>query len=82
MTGTEILITLGAIAISWLVLRGLIKVLKVTVGTAIQIALIVFLLQIFFGIGPDRLWEQLQLLWSQVIRHLPNLPSPALPSSQ
>lgn len=52
MTVTEILITLGAIAISWFVLRWLITVLKVTLGTAIKIALIVFLLQLFFGIGP------------------------------
>lgn len=70
MTGTEILITLGAIAISGLVLRWLIKVLRVTLGTAIKIALIVFLLQIFLGIGPNRLWEQVQFLWSQVARYL------------
>lgn len=79
MTGTEILITVGAIAISGLVLRWLISVLKVTVGTAIKIALIVFLLQLFFGIGPDRLGEQAQFVWSQVTRHLP---TPALPSLQ
>ncbi|WP_460192704.1 hypothetical protein [Thermosynechococcus sp. FA-CM-4201] len=79
MTGTEILITVGAIAISWFVLRWLITVLKVTVGTALKIALIVFLLQIFFGIGPDRLWEQAQLLWSQVASYLP---TPSWPSSQ
>ncbi|AHB87559.1 hypothetical protein NK55_00875 [Thermosynechococcus sp. NK55a] len=79
MTGTELLITVGAIVISWFVLRWLITVLKVTLGTAIKIALVVFLLQIFFGIGPDRLGEQLQLLWSQVTRYLPR---PALPSSQ
>ncbi len=79
MTGTEILITLGAIAISWFVLHWLIKILKVTVSTAIKIALIVFLLQIFFGIGPDRLWQQVQFLWSQVASYLP---APSLPSSQ
>ncbi|QEQ01900.1 hypothetical protein MZ909_11315 [Thermosynechococcus sp. B0] len=79
MTVTEILITLGAIAISGLVLHWLIRVLKVTVGTALRIALIVFLLQLFFGIGPDRLWEQAQFLWSQVASYLP---MPSLPSSQ
>ncbi|MFN4279802.1 hypothetical protein [Thermosynechococcus sp.] len=73
MTGTEILITLGAIAISGLVLRWLITVLKITVGTAMKIALIVFLLQLFFGIGPGRLWEQAQFLWSQVASYLPSL---------
>ncbi len=60
--GTDILITLGAIAISWFILRWLVRVLKVTLATAIKIALVVLLLQLFFGIGPERLWEYLSQL--------------------
>ncbi|XFA73972.1 hypothetical protein RYO59_002236 [Thermosynechococcaceae cyanobacterium Okahandja] len=65
--GTDILITLGAIAISWFVLRWLVGVLKLTLGAAVKIALVVLLLQLFFGIGPERLWDY----WQQLAARLP-----------
>lgn len=55
----EALIVLGAIAVSWLVFTWLLRVAKVTVGTAIKIALILLVLQVVFGIGPGTLWERI-----------------------
>ncbi|MDG2992246.1 hypothetical protein L3556_15105 [Candidatus Synechococcus calcipolaris G9] len=55
----EVLITLGAIAISWLAFTWLIRVAKVTVGTAIKIAIILLILQLLFGIGPATLWQRI-----------------------
>lgn len=64
MTVREILITVGAIAITGFILRWLVGVMKLTLGAALKIAGVVLFLQLFFGIGPERLWEYVQQLWS------------------
>ncbi|MCH9055529.1 hypothetical protein L5220_06340 [Synechococcus sp. PCC 6716] len=66
MTGTELLITVGSIAITWFVLRWLVGVMKLTLGTALKVAAVVLLLQLVFGIGPERLWEYWRQLWSSI----------------
>lgn len=53
----EIVVVIGAIAISILVFTWLIKVVKATLKTAFLAALILLGLQIFFGIGPAAIWE-------------------------
>ena len=62
----------AAIAISVLVFTWLIKVVKATVGTALVIAAIVLVMQFVFGIGADKLtqqvWEFGQYLWRLVTR--------------
>lgn len=62
----EIVITLAAILVSWFVFTGLVRVLKVAVGTAIKVAIILFLAQMFFGIGPETLWQHIIQLWQQL----------------
>ncbi|AFY59975.1 hypothetical protein [Synechococcus sp. PCC 6312] len=63
----ELVITVGALLISWFVFTGLVRLLKVTVGTALKIALILFALQVFFGIGPEALGERILQLWEQLL---------------
>ena len=64
----EIAILIGAIVISVLVFIWLINVVKATIKTALLLAVILLILQIAFGIGPDTLWDEgLQQGW-QVIQ--------------
>jgi hypothetical protein len=65
----ELIIVIGALLVTWLVFTWVIKVLKASISTAIAIAGIVLILQLAFGIGPDRIWQQILLL-PQTIWHL------------
>lgn len=56
----EIVVVIGAIAISILVFTWLIKVVKATLKTAFLAALILLGLQIFFGIGPNVIWDTIR----------------------
>ncbi|MBP0019749.1 MAG: hypothetical protein J7647_19620 [Cyanobacteria bacterium SBLK] len=55
----ELIILIAAIIVAWLVFTWLIKIVKVSLKTALAIAAIVLILQIVFGIGPRDLWEQI-----------------------
>ena len=51
------LLLVAAIAITLLVFTWLLKVVRVTITTAITLAAIVLLMQLLFGIGPAQLWQ-------------------------
>ncbi|MEA5471951.1 hypothetical protein VB714_23985 [Spirulina sp. 06S082] len=54
-----LIILIAAIIITWLVFTWLIKIVKVSLKTALTIAALVLILQLVFGIGPKDLWEQI-----------------------
>ena len=56
----EIVVVIGAIIISILVFTWLLKVVKATIKTAFLAALILLALQIFFGVGPETIWETIR----------------------
>ncbi|MGP1374248.1 MAG: hypothetical protein ACTS3T_15560 [Almyronema sp.] len=56
----EIVVVVGAIAVSVLAFLWLVRVVKATLKTALLVAVILLGLQIFFGIGPNTIWQQLQ----------------------
>jgi hypothetical protein len=56
---TELIITIAAGVISVMVFTWLLKVVKTTLATAVKIAILVLSLQIFFGVGPQNLWQHL-----------------------
>lgn len=58
----NLVILTGALIITYLVFIGLIKIIKVSLTTAISIALLVLLLQLIFGIQPEQLWQQIREL--------------------
>ncbi|MGE5657059.1 MAG: hypothetical protein ACM37W_10615 [Actinomycetota bacterium] len=66
----ELIILLAAILVSWLIFNWAIKVLKASISTAITIAVIVLVLQLMFGIGPNELFQHIihlpQTLWQLV----------------
>ncbi|MGK7946341.1 MAG: hypothetical protein AB4058_17920 [Microcystaceae cyanobacterium] len=55
----QIIILVAALAITWLVFTGLLKIIKTSVGTAFKIAVIVLALQVAFGISPYELWQEI-----------------------
>lgn len=55
----EIITIIAALIISWLVFTGLVSLLKTTLKTAFTVALIVLILQLGFGIGPQTLWQHI-----------------------
>jgi hypothetical protein len=63
----EAIALIAAIIVSWLVFTALIKVLKTTLKTAFTIAAIVLVLQLLFGIGPERIWQQIVKLPESVL---------------
>lgn len=63
----DLLIFIAALIVTGLLFTWLIKVVKATLSTALVIAAIALVLQLFFGIGPTDLWQQVaqvpQQLW-------------------
>ncbi len=56
----ELAIVVGAILVSVLVFTLLVKIVRATLKTAFLIAITLLVLQLFFGIGPQALWAQIQ----------------------
>jgi type IV secretory pathway TrbL component len=55
----DIAILIGALLVSFLVFTWLLKVVRATLKTAVLVAIILLALQLIFGIGPEKLWEQI-----------------------
>lgn len=70
----NLLLFLAALLVSWLVLTWLLKVVKVSLQTALAIAAVVLVLQVSFGISPQKLWQE--------ILNLPRTLTELLPFSQ
>lgn len=66
----DLVLLIGAIAISLLIFTFLLRVAKAAIGTAFLIALIFFGVQILLGVGPDELWQQTLRLWENIWRSL------------
>lgn len=66
----DLVLLLTAIVVTVLVFIGLIKIVRATVTTAITIAIIVLLVQLFFGVGADQIWQQVsqvfQAIWQLI----------------
>ncbi len=66
----ELIISVVALVVAGLVFTWLFKVVKATLSTAISIAIIVLILQLAFGIGPQELGQQIiqipQAVWQKV----------------
>lgn len=66
----ELIVIIAALCVSWLVFTLLVNLLKLTIKTAILIAVVVLILQLLFGIGAQDLWQQItqlpQTFWQLV----------------
>ncbi|MEA5508437.1 hypothetical protein VB715_01535 [Crocosphaera sp. UHCC 0190] len=59
---TNLILLIAALLVSFLVFRWLFTVIKSSATTAISIAVIVLLLQLGFGISPQKLWNEITSL--------------------
>jgi hypothetical protein len=57
---------IGAFVVSVLLLFGLFSMIKTTFKTAFLVALVVFGLQVFTGIGPEQLFQQVMKFFSGI----------------
>jgi hypothetical protein len=57
---------IGAFVVSVLLLFGLFSMTKTTFKTAFLVALVVFGLQVFTGIGPEQLFQQVMKFFSGI----------------
>ena len=55
----QLILVIASLILSWLIFTWLIKIVKTTVSTAIGVAAIALLLQLFFGIGPDAILDSI-----------------------
>jgi type IV secretory pathway TrbL component len=55
----DLIILIAALFVAWLIFNWLINVVKASFSTAITIAVVVLILQLVFGIGPQDLWQQI-----------------------
>jgi hypothetical protein len=63
----EAIALIAALIVSWLVFTALVRVLKTTLTTAFTIAAIVLALQLLFGIGPERIWQEIVKLPESIV---------------
>ncbi|MBD1914892.1 MULTISPECIES: hypothetical protein [Cyanophyceae] len=57
----ELLIVLGAIVIAIVVFGWVFKLIKNTIQTVLVVAFLLLALYFLFGIGPDAIWNQIQI---------------------
>ncbi len=64
----QLIISIAAIVITWLVFTWLIKVLKASIASALSIAAIVLGLQLWFGVAPDQLKQEIIALPQTILQ--------------
>ena len=64
---TDLIVLIAALLITWLVFTWFVKVLKASISAALFIATIVLILQVYLGVRPQRLWQQIiqlpEMIW-------------------
>ena len=63
----ELIIAIAALFLSVLIFFWLLKIVKTTIQTAIFVAIIVLLLQVFFGIGPQQVFQQVSQIFQSIL---------------
>lgn len=64
----EAIAIIAAIIVSWLVFTALVRILKTTLTTAFTVAAIVLVMQLLFGIGPQKIWQEIVRLPESIVR--------------
>ena len=62
----DLIVIIAAFVVAWLIFTWLLKVLKASISTALSIAIIALILQIFLGIGFEEVWQKL-IQFSQTV---------------
>lgn len=60
----------AALIVIFLLIGFIVRAIKAAIGTAVMIAIVLFILQVVFGFDPNELWQEittlLQGLWQSV----------------
>ena len=63
----ELITIIAGVIITWLLFTWFIKIFQTSMKTALTIALILFCLQIFFGIRSQQVWQELRQLFQELL---------------
>ena len=63
----ELITVIAGVIITWLLFTWFIKVFRISIKTALTIALILFCLQMFFGIRSQQVWQELRQLFQELL---------------
>lgn len=65
----EIITIAVGIILTWLIFTWVIKVLKASISTAFAIAIVLLVLQFFFGIHYQQIWQELTKVIQQTFQN-------------
>ncbi len=68
----EIITVIAGVIITWLIFTWFIKVFQASLKTALTIAIILFCVQMFFGIRYQEIWQELSKLVQELLMKLIN----------
>ena len=63
----QLVAAIAGLIITWLIFTWFIKVFKASLKTAVTIALILFCLQVFFGIKSQQIWQEFIKLTQELL---------------
>ncbi len=69
---SELITVIAGVIITWLIFTWFIKVFQASLKTALTIAIILFCLQMFFGIRYQQVWQEFSKLVEELLMKLLN----------
>lgn len=63
----ELITVIAGVVITWLMFTWFVKVFQASIKTALIIAVILFCLQMFFGIRSQQVWQELNTLVRELL---------------
>ncbi len=69
---SELIAVIAGVIITWLIFTWFIKVFQASLKTALIIAIILFCLQMFFGIRYQQVWQEFSKLVEELLMKLLN----------
>ena len=68
----EIIAVIAGVVITWLIFTWFLKIFRASLKTALTIAIILFCLQMFFGIRYQEVWQEFSKLVQELLMKLLN----------
>lgn len=63
----DLIVFIGALIVAFLVFTWLVNVMRATVSAAITVAIVVLILQIFFGVNHTAILNALSDMWNAIL---------------
>ena len=64
---SELITVIAGVIITWLIFTWFIKVFQASLKTALTIAIVLFCLQMFFGIRYQQIWQEFSKLVEELL---------------